>query len=300
MYEEDVRTGERTLLKQTPVLGGSTSADYTPARDVGRPRPTAPGCRSTSSGAADTPLDGTAPAVALRLRRLRGVDAAVVLASPGCRCSTAACVWALAHPRGGGELGRRWYLDGKLLDEAQHVHRLHRRAPSTSSPSGVAAPDRVAIRGGSAGGLLVGRGDGDAARSCSPRWSPRCRSSTWSTTMLDPSLPLTVTEWEEWGDPREPVVASYMAGYAPYENVRRRRPTRRCYVTAGLNDPRVELPRAGEVGGQAAGRRRTGERPLLLRTELGAGHAGPSGRYDAWREEARMLAFLLVASGVTS
>ena len=112
------------------------------------------------------------------------------------------------------------------------------------------------------------------------------------TTMSDATLPLTVTEWEEWGDPRVEPFASYMAGYSPYDNTH---PADypAIYVTAGLNDPRVSyhepakwVARLRAVG---AGR----DRSLLLRTEMGAGHGGPSGRYEAWRDEARTLTFIL-------
>jgi oligopeptidase B len=114
------------------------------------------------------------------------------------------------------------------------------------------------------------------------------------STMSDPSLPLTVTEWEEWGDPRAEPFATYMLGYSPYDNTR---PAGypALYVTAGLNDPRVAyhepakwVAKLRSVGaGSAAGR------PLILRTQMGAGHGGPTGRYDAWRDEARVLTFLL-------
>jgi oligopeptidase B len=114
------------------------------------------------------------------------------------------------------------------------------------------------------------------------------------TTMSDPSLPLTVTEWEEWGDPREEPYASYMLSYSPYDNtVPADYPA--IYVTAGLNDPRVSyhepakwVARLRDVG--------TGDRPVLFKTEMGVGHGGPSGRYEAWREEARTLTFVLAAT----
>jgi oligopeptidase B len=115
-------------------------------------------------------------------------------------------------------------------------------------------------------------------------------------TMLDASLPLTVAEWDEWGDPRQPEAYARLKAYAPYENVA---PVAypSLYVTAGLNDPRVQYwePAKWVAKLRAVG---TGDRPILLRTELGAGHGGPSGRYDAWRDEARVLAFLLTALGV--
>ena len=111
-------------------------------------------------------------------------------------------------------------------------------------------------------------------------------------TILDPSLPLTVLEWEEWGNPVEsPEIYAYMKGYAPYENVEAK-DYPPMFVTAGLNDPRVSY---WEPAKWVARLRvtKTDSNPLLLKTEMGAGHMGPSGRYDAWREEAEVFAFLI-------
>ena len=116
------------------------------------------------------------------------------------------------------------------------------------------------------------------------------------TTMADPSLPLTVTEWEEWGDPRQMPAAEYMLAYSPYDHT-----TARAYpallVTAGLNDPRVSYHEPAKWVAKLRAVA-TGDATLLLRTEMGAGHGGPSGRYEVWRDEARMLAFQLVELGV--
>ncbi len=117
------------------------------------------------------------------------------------------------------------------------------------------------------------------------------------TTMLDPTLPLTVIEWEEWGNPiTDPRCSACMRAYTPYENVGTG-PYPAILATGGLNDPRVGVPRARRVGAAAAGahRRHRPERPILLQVELGAGHGGPSGRYDAWRHEAEIAAFVLTA-----
>ncbi len=110
-------------------------------------------------------------------------------------------------------------------------------------------------------------------------------------TMLDPTLPLTVTERDEWGDPREPEAAAYIESYSPYENVA---PVAypAILVTAGLNDPRVGYHEPAKWVAKLRAKA-AGDEPLLLWTELEAGHQGPSGRYEAWKEEARNLAFLL-------
>jgi oligopeptidase B len=112
------------------------------------------------------------------------------------------------------------------------------------------------------------------------------------STMSDPSLPLTITEWEEWGDPREEPYASYMASYSPLRQHRRRATIPPSMSTAGLNDPRVSYHEPAKWVAKLRAVR-TNDAPLLLRTEMGAGHAGPSGRYEAWRDEARVLTFLL-------
>ena len=172
----------------------------------------------------DTPLDGTAPCV------LYGYGCYEASMPPWFRVARLSLldrgfVWALAHPRGGGELGRRWYLDGKLLQQAQHVHR-HARLRRPLVAQGFADGARVALRGGSAGGLLVG-----ACIKLRPELFAAAVAEVpfvdVVTTMSDPTLPLTVTEWEEWGDPREEPYASYMLGYSPYDNTWPRRRIRR-------------------------------------------------------------------------
>jgi oligopeptidase B len=198
-------------------------------------------------------------------------------------------VWALVHPRGGGELGRRWYLDGKLL---------HKRNTFTDTiacaehlvASGWAAAGHVAIRGASAGGLLVG-----ACTTMRPDLFAAVVAEVpfvdVVSTMSDPTLPLTVTEWEEWGDPRQEPWASYIASYSPYDNtVGAAYPA--LYVTAGLNDPRVSFHEPAKWVAKLRAVR-TNDVPLVFKCELGAGHGGPSGRYDRWRDEARVNAFVL-------
>jgi oligopeptidase B len=118
------------------------------------------------------------------------------------------------------------------------------------------------------------------------------------TTVLDDSLPLTVLEWEEWGNPKDDAAAyAYLKSYSPYDNVARR-PHPEMLVTAGLTDPRVSYWEPAKwVAKLRAVDRAAG---VLLKTEMGAGHQGPSGRYDAWRDEAFVLAFVLRSVGITS
>ena len=205
--------------------------------------------------------------------------------------------FAIAHIRGGGEMGRRWYEDGKFAAKTNTFDDLVACGRHLVA-EGVAEPGRIAIRGGSAGGLLVG-----AALNRAPDlWGAVVAEVPFVdalNSILDPSLPLTVIEWEEWGNPLEsPEIFDVMASYSPYENV----PAKRLppvLATTGLHDPRVGywepakwVARLRDVteGVDGAG-------PFLLKTEMGAGHGGPSGRYDAWRDEALVLAFLLDTLG---
>ena len=111
------------------------------------------------------------------------------------------------------------------------------------------------------------------------------------TTMLDESLPLTAIEWEEWGNPTHPDYYAYMRSYSPYDNVTNQ-PYPPMLVTAGLNDPRVSYWEPAKWV-QRLRERTTGTNPIVLKTELGAGHGGPSGRYDAWHDEAMVLSFII-------
>jgi oligopeptidase B len=197
--------------------------------------------------------------------------------------------WVLAHPRGGGEMGRRWYIDGRLEKKRNTFDDVNAVADDVIA-SGWADSRRVAVRGGSAGGLMVG-----ACINLRPElWNAAVAEVPFVdvvTTMSDPSLPLTVTEWEEWGDPRVEPYATCMLQYSPYDNVNARAYPA-IFASGGLNDPRVAYHEPAKWVAKIR-ELRTNDAPLLLRTEMGAGHGGPSGRYERWREEARVSAFLL-------
>lgn len=235
----------------------------------------------------DTPVDGTAPAV---VYVYGSYEASMPPWFSVARLSLLdrGWVWALAHPRGGGEMGRNWYLDGKLLAKRNTFEDTMACARHLGA-GGWADPSRVAVRGGSAGGLNVG-----ACITSDPGLFSAAVAEVpfvdVVTTMSDPSLPLTVTEWEEWGDPRTEPFASYIASYSPYDNTGAG-PYPDLFVTAGLNDPRVGFHEPAKWVAKI--RHLSPETFVVFKCEMGAGHQGPSGRYEQWREEARTLSFLI-------
>ena len=207
-------------------------------------------------------------------------------------------VFAIAHVRGGGELGRRWYEEGRMERKVNTFTDFIAAAEALIA-GGWVSRDRLVARGGSAGGLLMG-----AVTNMRPDLFRAVVAEVpfvdVVTTMSDTSLPLTVTEWEEWGDPvHDPEAFERMLAYSPYDNVTAGLSYPAVYATAGLNDPRVSY---WEPAKWVAKLRSVGagppQRPVLLRTELGAGHGGPSGRYDTWRDEARIQAFILDQMGL--
>ena len=205
-------------------------------------------------------------------------------------------IFAIAHVRGGGEMGRSWYEMGKLAQKPTTFSDFVTVARDLVE-RGFTVPARLAARGGSAGGLLMG-----AVMNLAPELF-RCVVAEVPfvdalSTMLDASLPLTVGEWEEWGDPAaSATIYRLMKGYSPYDNVRATNPdgTPRRYpdllATGGLNDPRVGFWEPTKW--VLALRDANPENVAYLKTEMGAGHGGPSGRYDAWRDEAEVVAFIL-------
>lgn len=198
---------------------------------------------------------------------------------------------AIAHVRGGEELGRAWYEAGKLANKPNTFADFEAVAELLVA-DGFTTPGQLAINGGSAGGLLIGA-------VCNRR--PELFGAAIAevpfvdvlNTMLDPTLPLTVIEYDEWGNPGEPAAFHTIHGYSPYENVRSQAYPA-IYATAGLNDPRVGFWEAAKWVARLR-ERKTDDRPLLLRVHMGAGHSGASGRYDYLREVADKFAFVLWA-----
>lgn len=200
-------------------------------------------------------------------------------------------VYAIAHVRGGGELGRAWYRDGKLARKMNTFTDFIACANHLVA-TGISDRERLCARGGSAGGMLMG-----AVANLAPEKFNTILAEVpfvdCLNTISDPDLPLTVTEWEEWGNPLQSrEIYELMASYTPYENV-----TNVTYpnliVTAGLNDPRVSYFEPAKWVAKL--RDISPHSNVMLRCDMGFGHSGPSGRYDAWLEEAGFFALLLAA-----
>jgi oligopeptidase B len=203
--------------------------------------------------------------------------------------------FAIAHVRGGGALGRRWYETGKL-EQKENTFRDFIAVAEHLVSAGYTTPERLVIRGGSAGGLLVG-----AVLNARPDLFGAALAEVPFVdvlhTMLDPSLPLTVIEYEEWGNPEERRWFDIIRAYSPYENVR---PVAypHLLVTAGLHDPRVQYFEPAKWVARLRATQ-TGSNRLLLRTAMASGHSGASGRYDYLREEAFKLAFIFDVLGIS-
>jgi oligopeptidase B len=295
VYEEDVASGDRRLLKRQAVLGDFDPDHYESAR-----------VWATAPDGTEVPMsvvwrkgverDGTAPVL------LYGYGSYEVSIDPSFSIARLSLldrgvVFAIAHVRGGGELGRHWYEDGKLLQKPNTFSDFVACARHLVA-EGWAAPDRLVARGGSAGGLLMG-----AAMNQAPDVFRAVVAEVpfvdALNTILDPTLPLTVIEWEEWGNPIESEdVYRCMRGYTPYENIQPV-PYPAILATGGLNDPRVGYHEPTKwVQRLRSTVPAAPDRPILLRMEMGAGHSGPSGRYEAWRKEAEVLAFALDQVGI--
>jgi oligopeptidase B len=203
-------------------------------------------------------------------------------------------IWAIAHIRGGQEMGRRWYEDGKFLKKINSFTDFIACAEHLAA-TGVTAAGRIAAIGGSAGGLLMG-----AVVNRRPElFGAVCALVPFVdvlSTMLDASLPLTPPEYLEWGNPADPVYYDYIRSYSPYDGV-----TAQAYppllITAGLSDPRVTYWEPAKWAARLRAEK-IGDSILLLKTEMTAGHGGASGRYAALEEAGERLAFIIRALGL--
>lgn len=290
IYDIDFCTGERTLLREQPVLGGYRREDYVERRDWAHAED---GTRIPISIVYRGGIQLPAPAM------IYAYGAYEICEDP--RFSIArlslldrGMVFVIAHVRGGGEMGRLWYEHGKLLQKKNTFTDFIAVAEHLVE-SGLTQPERLVALGGSAGGLLMG-----AVANMAPELFAGILAQVPFvdplTTILDPSLPLTVTEWDEWGNPlSDSEVYAYMKSYSPYENVADRRYPAILAMTS-LNDTRVYFVEPAKW--VAALRHANGDgNQVLLKTQMNAGHGGISGRYERWKETAFQSAWLLAAAG---
>lgn len=283
VYDYDLRARELILLKRKTVLGGYDPADYEQFREWATAED---GTRVPISIVARKGVERPAPTV------LYGYGSYEISIDPSFSVARLSLldrgfVFAVAHIRGGGEMGRHWYEDGKFQQKKNTFTDFVAAAKHLAAENWSSS---IIARGGSAGGLLMG-----AIANLSPETFAGVVAEVpfvdALNTILDPSLPLTIIEWDEWGDPlHNAEVYEYMKSYTPYENVSGQIYPPILAITS-LNDTRVYyhepakwIARLREVGKGG---------PFLLKTEMEAGHGGRSGRYDSWREEAFVLAWIL-------
>lgn len=294
VYDYDVAAGTLETLKVQEIPSGYDASQYVtewvnlPSRDG---RTMIPASLVYRKG---TPRDGSAP-MHLYVYGSYGYRVAPGFSTTRLSLVDRGMIYAIAHVRGGDDLGRAWYLAGKTDRRKNTFHDFIDVAKGLIA-KGYTSAGRISIEGRSAGGQVMGAVYNEAPE----LWGALLAGVPFVdviNTMVDETLPLTPGEWPEWGNPiTDKAAFDYMLSYSPYDNV-----TAKAYppmlVSAGLNDPRVTY---WEPAKWVAKLRsvRTNDAPLLLRTNMGAGHAGKSGRWGALREDAEEYAFVLTQLGV--
>jgi oligopeptidase B len=291
-FDYDMDTREKTLLKEEPVLGGFDKTQYRTER-----------LWATARDGTRVPIslvyrvgfrrDGTAPLLLYGYGSY-GSSMDATFSSERLSLLDRGFVYAIAHVRGGQEMGRRWYEDGKLLHKKNTFTDFIDCGRYLVAEQ-YCAPDRLFAMGGSAGGLLMGA----VANMAPDLWRGIVAEVPWVdcvTTMLDPSIPLTTAEYDEWGDPNVKEYYDYILSYSPYDNV-----TAQDYpamlVTTGLHDSQVQYFEPAKWVAKLR-RLKTDENRLLLYTNMEAGHGGATGRFKSLKETALAYAFLLDQLGI--
>jgi oligopeptidase B len=290
-YELNVHTGERRLLKQQPVPGYDpanyvTERVWVSARD---------GVKVPVSLVYKKGFERNGKAAMLQY----GYGSYGASMDPGFSVTTVSLldrgmIYALAHIRGGQEMGRAWYEDGKLLNK-KNTFTDFIDVTRALVKQGYAAPDRVAALGGSAGGLLMG-----AIANMAPETYKVILSQVpfvdVVTTMLDPSIPLTTNEYDEWGNPEQKNFYDYIVTYSPYDNLEKKAYPA-TFVGTGLWDSQVQYWEPAKYVARLRDLN-TSSAPVVFRVNMEAGHGGKSGRFRRYREQAEMYAFMLDQLGV--
>lgn len=292
-YDQHLPTGKRALKRVTPILGGFCRDDYVTER-----------LWAKASDGVEVPISlvyrkGLAKKDGSDHMLLHGYGSYEYPYDPSFSRDQLSLVdrgWtvAIAHIRGGGDMGRKWYENGKFLHKKNTFTDFIACAKHLIK-EGYSSPDRLAIEGRSAGGLLMG-----AVTNMAPELFSAVLMGVpfvdCLTTMLDETIPLTIIEREEWGDPRDPQYYEYMKSYSPVDNV-----TAQAYpdilVTAGLHDPRVGYWEPAKLVAKLR-ELKTDSNLLLIKTEMGAGHFSVTGRFERLKETAFEYAFLLKTAGM--
>jgi oligopeptidase B len=292
-FDYDMNTGESTLLKQTEVPGGFDRTNYKSERVF-----------ATASDGTKIPmsivyrkgvkLDGTAP---LLLYGYGSYGASIPPTFSSNRLSLLdrGVIFVIGHIRGGGELGEEWRQAGRMMQKMNTFTDFIACAESLIKMK-YTSKDRMVIQGGSAGGLLVG-----AVSNMRPDLFKAVVSQVpfvdVLNTMLDASLPLTTSEWIEWGNPNDKPAFDYMRKYSPYDNIAKQ-DYPAMLVKVSLNDSQVPYWEGAKLVAKLRALK-TDKNPLLLKVNFGAGHGGASGRYDALRETAFDYSFMLWQMGIS-
>jgi oligopeptidase B len=291
-YELNVKTGERNLLKENPVLGGFDRSNYQTER-----------LWATARDGEQIPVS-----VVYRQGFVRDGSAAMLQYAYGSYGASMdpmfnmnvislldrGMIYAIAHVRGGQEMGRIWYEHGKLLNK-MNTFTDFVDVTRFLVAQGYAAPDRVAALGGSAGGLLMG-----VIANIAPEDYRVIISQVpfvdIVTTMLDHSIPLTTNEFDEWGNPEDPIYYDYMLAYSPYDQLSAQ-DYPAMFIGTGLWDSQVQYWEPAKYVARLRARK-TDDNLLVFRTQMEAGHGGRSGRFQRYHEVAEYYAFMLNQLGV--
>jgi oligopeptidase B len=291
-FDYDMNTGKSTLLKQTEVPGGFDRNNYQSERVFAT---AADGTKIPMSMVyrKGVKMDGSAP---LLLYGYGSYGYAIPPTFSSTRLSLLdrGVIFVIGHIRGGGELGEEWRQAGRMMNKMNTFTDFIACA-ETLIKNKYTSKDRLVIQGGSAGGLLVG-----AVSNLRPDLFKAVVSQVpfvdVLNTMLDASLPLTTSEYIEWGNPNEKAAFDYMKTYSPYDNIAKK-DYPATLVKVSLNDSQVPYWEGAKLVAKLR-TMKTDHNPLLLKVNFGAGHGGASGRYDALRESAFDYAFMLWQMGV--
>ncbi len=293
VFDYDMNTGKATLMKQTEVPGGFDRANYKSERLF-----------ATASDGTRIPmsmvyrkgvkLDGTAPLL-LYAYGSYGISIPPSFSSSRLSLLDRGVIYVIAHIRGGGELGEEWRQAGRMMNKINTFTDFIACGDSLVKNK-YTSSDRLVIQGGSAGGLLMG-----AVSNMRPDLFKAVVAQVpfvdVLNTMLDASLPLTTSEYIEWGNPNEKPAFEYMKQYSPYDNVGKKNYPA-MLVKVSVNDSQVPYWEGAKLVAKLRALK-TDNNPLLLKVNFGAGHGGSSGRYDALRETAFDFSFMLWQMGIT-